>query len=430
MVQQKYNLTFSHSDHWKDMLKKMITTEEFADVTLVTDDMKQLRAHRNILSACSPVFKSILQIDNNSPNSVIYMRGVQSSEIESIMQFIYLGETSFHEERIHEFLLVSKSLEIMELATAIESNKDAKNNEEKNNVCFENTTLRQPKIEKDAADTTVTSEDRDLSEEEGGHKTNQQSNTKGTKIQCPECEKDFNSYHALIYHTKSIHEGVKYNCNQCDHQATTKSNLNAHIKCKHEGVKYACDNCGQQFSQKQNLKMHIKSIHKGVKNETMYPPKIEKDDDANTVTENYDMLEEEGKYNCNQCDHQATTQSNMTTHIKSKHEGVKYACDDCDKQFSQKQNLRMHIKSIHRGVKYACNQCDQQYSRTERLTNHIQSIHEGIKYVCNQCDYQATTQSNLTQHIEHKHEGVKYSCKQCDYQGSMYGLRSHIRHKH
>ena len=62
--------------------------------------------------------------------------------------------------------------------------------------------------------------------------------------------------------------------------------------------------------------------------------------------------------------------------------------------------------------------------------NHIQSIHEGIKYVCNQCDYQATTQSNLTQHIEHKHEGVKYACKQCDYQGSMYGLRSHIRHKH
>ena len=118
----------------------MMTSEEFADVTLVTDDMKQLRAHRNILSACSPVFKSILQIDNNSPNSVIYMRGVQSSEIESIMQFIYLGETSFHGERTNEFLLVSKSLEILELATAIESNKDAqkagKNNEERSNVCF------------------------------------------------------------------------------------------------------------------------------------------------------------------------------------------------------------------------------------------------------------------------------------------------------
>ena len=84
--QEKYNLTWhSHEDHWRDTLKEMMTSEEFADVTLVTDDKKQFKAHRNILSACSPVFKNILQIDKNSPNSVIYLRGVQHSEIESIM---------------------------------------------------------------------------------------------------------------------------------------------------------------------------------------------------------------------------------------------------------------------------------------------------------------------------------------------------------
>ena len=70
------------------------------------------------------------------------------------------------------------------------------------------------------------------------------------------------------------------------------------------------------------------------------------------------------------------------------------------------------------------------HSEKGSLKKHTSSIHENVKHLCNQCDYQATTQSNLTQHIEHKHEGVKYACKQCDYQGSMYGLRSHIRHKH
>ena len=248
MVQQKYNLTFSHSDHWKDMLKKMITTEEFADVTLVTDDMKQLRAHRNILSACSPVFKSILQIDNNSPNSVIYMRGVQSSEIESIMQFIYLGEARFYEARMNEFLLVSKSLEIRDLATGIELNEEAQtpeqNLEQENNIAAEEESLHC--MDEDAA-SIETSEDHNMSEEASRNVANQRTpavasntNTKGTKLKCKECEREFTTVTGLKFHTKSTHEGVKYACNQCDHQFTAQSNLTLHIKSKHEGVKYTC----------------------------------------------------------------------------------------------------------------------------------------------------------------------------------------------
>lgn len=45
----------------------------------------------------------------------MYLRGVQYSEMESIMQFIYIGEATFYEERMDEFLAVAKSLEIKEL---------------------------------------------------------------------------------------------------------------------------------------------------------------------------------------------------------------------------------------------------------------------------------------------------------------------------
>ena len=41
----------AYSDHLRDALREMMTSSEFADVTLVTDDKKQVRAHRNILSA-------------------------------------------------------------------------------------------------------------------------------------------------------------------------------------------------------------------------------------------------------------------------------------------------------------------------------------------------------------------------------------------
>ena len=52
-----------------------------------------------------------MEINHSHP--VIYLRGIQYSEIESLLQFIYLGEAKFYEERMNEFLSVSKSLEIL-----------------------------------------------------------------------------------------------------------------------------------------------------------------------------------------------------------------------------------------------------------------------------------------------------------------------------
>ena len=122
--QRKCILTWdSYSDHLREAFKEMMTSNEFADVTLITDDKQQIRAHRNILSACSPVFKNILKLDSGNNNSVIYLRGIQHLEMESIIKFIYLGEARISEEKMSEFLTVSKNLEIEELSTVINSYK-------------------------------------------------------------------------------------------------------------------------------------------------------------------------------------------------------------------------------------------------------------------------------------------------------------------
>ena len=133
--QEKYTFTWhSYSDHLREALNDMMLSSEFADVTLVTDDKQQIRAHRNILSAASPVFKSILQIDSKNANQVIYLRGIQHSEMESIMQYIYLGEARFCKERVSEFLMVSKNLEIKDLLTGTEMNQTNSNNESNDQI--------------------------------------------------------------------------------------------------------------------------------------------------------------------------------------------------------------------------------------------------------------------------------------------------------
>ena len=121
MDQKKYNLRWhTYSDHLRDMMRQMMESDEFTDVTLVTDDKKVFKAHRSVLSACSPVFKNILRIQNENNHSVIYLRGIEFTEIEGIMQFIYLGEAKFQEKRINEFILAAKNLEIIQLSENLE----------------------------------------------------------------------------------------------------------------------------------------------------------------------------------------------------------------------------------------------------------------------------------------------------------------------
>ena len=95
--------------------KDMILNVDFSDVTFVTEDRKQIRSHKNILSACSPFFKEILQIEKGL-NSIIFLRGINYSEIESILEFIYLGKATVVEGRLDEFLNVARSLEIKEVS--------------------------------------------------------------------------------------------------------------------------------------------------------------------------------------------------------------------------------------------------------------------------------------------------------------------------
>ena len=285
----KYTLTWqNYSDHLREALKEMKTSSAFADVTLVTDDKQQIRAHRNILSACSPVFKSIFQIDSKNANPVIYLRGIQYSEMESIMQFIYLGEARFYDERMREFLQVSNDLEIKDLLYGLDmNNQPNKNIQHDGNVADNDHTSDDPSQTFNEVDTNVKHQTHTLSKP-----------CKPNKV------------------SRTI-EGSKYSCNVCDKQYSDQSNLGKHIRSVHKGVKYACNQCNQQFTQQNNLTTHIKSKHEGV------------------------------KYACNQCNYQAGYISHLTTHIQSKHEGVTYNCNQCNYQATQQGHLTIHTKRKH-----------------------------------------------------------------------------------
>ena len=65
MNSKKFSLKWhTYSDHLRDMMKELMN-EDFTDVTLVTEERKHIKAHKNILSACSPVFRDLISFDKN-----------------------------------------------------------------------------------------------------------------------------------------------------------------------------------------------------------------------------------------------------------------------------------------------------------------------------------------------------------------------------
>merc|ERR1712126_702721 len=76
--------------------------------------MVQILAHKAVLSSASSIFQELLLINSNS-NPILYLKVVKHAELESILQFIYLGEAKVLENRLDLFVSASKELKIKEL---------------------------------------------------------------------------------------------------------------------------------------------------------------------------------------------------------------------------------------------------------------------------------------------------------------------------
>ena len=107
-------------EHLQLVFRDLYHEGRHTDVTLVSDDQTQFRVHRIVLSACSPVFKKIIDINHSQHSTLIYLRGIQSYELEAILQFMYLGEGRFFYERMGEFIKVAKDLEVKEISKGVE----------------------------------------------------------------------------------------------------------------------------------------------------------------------------------------------------------------------------------------------------------------------------------------------------------------------
>ena len=118
MAAKVYKLKWKHFNANQEYnLHELLFTKknENADVTLVTDDQVAFPAHKFVLSSCSPVLKNLLP-NNPHPHPLIYLNGVKGFELNSLLQFIYIGKTEFHQSRAKKFFESGRDLQIQKLS--------------------------------------------------------------------------------------------------------------------------------------------------------------------------------------------------------------------------------------------------------------------------------------------------------------------------
>ena len=84
--------------------------KDFADVTLACAD-GQVESHKVILAASSPFFKRVLKKNPHS-HPLFYLKGINFSDVEAVLEFIHHGEVNVEEANLNTFFGVAEELEV------------------------------------------------------------------------------------------------------------------------------------------------------------------------------------------------------------------------------------------------------------------------------------------------------------------------------
>ncbi|XP_060862629.1 broad-complex core protein isoforms 1/2/3/4/5-like isoform X3 [Metopolophium dirhodum] len=93
--------------------------EDFIDVTLACDG-KSLKAHRVVLSACSPYFRELLK-STPCKHPVIVLQDVVFDDLQALVEFIYHGEVNVHQRNLSSFLKTAEVLRVSGLTQPSDS---------------------------------------------------------------------------------------------------------------------------------------------------------------------------------------------------------------------------------------------------------------------------------------------------------------------
>ncbi|XP_036670272.2 protein bric-a-brac 2 isoform X1 [Drosophila suzukii] len=104
----------NYQSNLTNVFDELLQSESFVDVTLSCEG-HSIKAHKMVLSACSPYFQALFY-DNPCQHPIIIMRDVNWSDLKALVEFMYKGEINVCQDQINPLLKVAETLKIRGLA--------------------------------------------------------------------------------------------------------------------------------------------------------------------------------------------------------------------------------------------------------------------------------------------------------------------------
>ncbi|XP_014256794.1 protein jim lovell isoform X2 [Cimex lectularius] len=110
-----YSLRWNnHQNHILSAFDLLLQNETLVDVTLVCEETS-FKAHKVVLSACSPYFERIFS-ETPCKHPVIVLKDLRGWEVQAIIDFMYKGEISVGQEQLSSLIKAAESLQVRGLA--------------------------------------------------------------------------------------------------------------------------------------------------------------------------------------------------------------------------------------------------------------------------------------------------------------------------
>ncbi|XP_033227181.1 protein tramtrack, beta isoform-like isoform X2 [Belonocnema kinseyi] len=123
MASQRFCLRWNnHQSNLLSVFDQLLHDEAFVDVTLAVEG-QLLRAHKMVLSACSPYFQALF-VGHPDRHPIVILKDVPYVDMRSLLDFMYRGEVSVDQDRLTAFLRVAESLRIKGLTEVNEDKCD------------------------------------------------------------------------------------------------------------------------------------------------------------------------------------------------------------------------------------------------------------------------------------------------------------------